>query len=67
MQSLVTATEGFSGAEVVSVVQEAAMVCIERNADVMGLAELHAAAASVKPQITAAMISFYTTLQDRFK
>jgi ATP-dependent 26S proteasome regulatory subunit len=67
VQALVKATAGFSGAEVVSIVQEAAMVCIEKEADEMNLSDLLGAAGDVKPQITPAMINFYSSLQERYK
>ena len=59
---LIQSSQGFSGAEVVSIVQEAAMVCVEKRQEMVTLQDLLAAAAAVKPQITPVMLDFYAGL-----
>lgn len=56
---LTQATVGFSGAEIVAVCSEAAMLAIEEGADCLSEAHLAAAASEIKPQITRAMLDFY--------
>ncbi|KAJ3118712.1 spermatogenesis associated protein 5 [Physocladia obscura] len=54
-------TDGYSGAEVVSVCQEAAMMAIEEDENILTVSQRHFEAAinQVTPRITAEMISFY--------
>lgn len=52
-------TDGFSGAEIVAVCSEAAMLAIEEGSDCLSQRHLEAAAAEVKPQITQSMLDFY--------
>jgi transitional endoplasmic reticulum ATPase len=61
IDSIVAATAGFSGAECVSVVREAALAALSESFEVAVVAQRHllAAAARVTPQITAEMLKFY--------
>jgi AAA family ATPase len=52
-------TEGFSGAEVVAVVSEAAMLALDAGLDVVPRALLEEAARKTKPQISKEMMDFY--------
>lgn len=56
---LVALTAGFSGAEIVAVGSEAAMLAVEQDAPSLSQADLEAAARGIKPQITASMLEFY--------
>ncbi len=59
-------TEGFSGAEVVTICREAAMIAIERdleNASSIDMSHLSEAIGRWKPQITESMLSFYRNFQ----
>ncbi len=56
---LVELTRGFSGAEIVAVGSEAAMLAIEQDAQVLTQESLEAAARGITPQITAGMLDFY--------
>lgn len=62
LDHLVQLTEGFSGAEVVAVVTEAAMLALDAGLDVVPQALLEQAARSTKPQITSEMLRFYSSL-----
>ncbi len=59
--AVIRATAGFSGAECVSVVREAAMAALSESFDAAVVCQRHlvAAAGRVVPQITAEMIRFY--------
>lgn len=56
-------SEGFSGAEVVSVCTEAAVLAVHEGCEVVHQAHLEAACADVKPQITKDVIAFYNSIQ----
>ncbi len=58
-------TCGFSGAEIVAVCSEAAMMAIEEGADCVSARHLEAAAAEVKPQITRSMLEFYENFAEK--
>jgi AAA family ATPase len=66
IKQLVDKTEGFSGAEVVSICNEAAIFAIDENADVVTQAHLERAIAELKPQITEKMLDFYRDISLRF-
>jgi len=55
-------TEGFSGAEVVAVVSEAAMLALDAGLDVVPGALLEESARKTKPQITKEMMDYYLGL-----
>ncbi|KAJ3393634.1 spermatogenesis associated protein 5 [Entophlyctis sp. JEL0112] len=59
--ALAELTDGYSGAEVVSVCQEAAMFAMEENPDAEAVSQKHfiEAISRVTPRITADMIEFY--------
>lgn len=56
-------TEGFSGAEVVSVVNDAVLYAIERNEEVISMQCLEHALSKIVPQITSQMLSFYEKIE----
>jgi AAA+ lid domain len=59
LYELLRLTEGFSGAEVVSAVQEAGMLAIDEGEDTLLVSHLLSAVLAVKPQITPEVLSFY--------
>lgn len=59
LHELLRLTEGFSGAEVVSAVQEAGMLAIDEGEDTLLLSHLFSAVLAIKPQITEEVLSFY--------
>ncbi len=59
---LVKGTLGFSGAEVVAVCQEAAMVAIDEGLQCIDMGHLEQAMKAIKPQITQEMLSYYEEL-----
>ena len=59
LPALVQRTAGFSGAEIVGVCSEAAMLAIEAGEQYLRPEHLFAATAAVKPQITEEMLQFY--------
>ena len=59
LHELLRLTEGFSGAEVVSAVQEAGMLAIDEGEDTLLLSHLFSAVLAIKPQITQEVLSFY--------
>lgn len=68
LTSLVSATEGFSGAEVVAVCSEASMKAAEEESTVsVELRHLLDAISHTKPQITPSMITFYSDIASKYK
>ncbi|CAM9665337.1 unnamed protein product [Chrysoparadoxa australica] len=67
--SLAQMTEGYSGAEVTALCQEAAMIAIDEDKDVQELESRHILKASkgIQRQITPATLQFYTDFQRRKK
>ena len=63
LAELVAATAGFSGAEVVAVTTEAAMLAMDAEAAAVLPAHLRKALRDIKPQITPEMLRFYETMQ----
>lgn len=59
LYDLIVRTSGFSGAEMVAVVQEAGMLAIDEGEDILDVQHLYKAISSIKPQITASMLMFY--------
>ena len=66
MQELLNKTAGFSGAEVVSVCNEAAIHAIDEGAECVAQCHLVTALQEVKPQITQSMLIFYKNIAQRF-
>jgi AAA family ATPase len=64
--ALVRKTAGFSGAEIVGVCTEAAMLAIEANDQYLRCEHVLQAVAEVKPQITPAMLEFYRSCAEKF-
>jgi AAA family ATPase len=64
--ALVRKTAGFSGAEIVGVCTEAAMLAIEANEQYLRCEHVLQAIAEVKPQITPAMLEFYRSCAEKF-
>jgi ATP-dependent 26S proteasome regulatory subunit len=65
--ALVISTVGFSGAEVVSVFSEAALLAIDNGSEFLILKYIEEAIAKVVPQITADMLTFYNDIVKTFK
>ena len=63
VKELTRLSGGFSGAEVVAVIAEAAMLAIDENQSVVSMAYLLRALHSIQPQITQDMLRFYQSLQ----
>ncbi|KAI9335756.1 P-loop containing nucleoside triphosphate hydrolase protein [Obelidium mucronatum] len=65
--NLARLTDGYSGAEVVSVCQEAAMCAMEEDMNISAVSNRHflAAIAEVTPRITKEMIAFYDTFRQK--
>jgi AAA family ATPase len=66
MEVLLNKTEGFSGAEVVSICNEAAIFAIDEDGDFVTQAHLVKAAEELKPQITQKMLNFYKEIAVKF-
>ena len=66
LHSLVVRTQGFSGAEVVAAVQEAAMLAVDAECEALTRAHLLAAVVAVKPQITPEMLRFYEAISAKY-
>jgi AAA family ATPase len=66
MEVLLDKTEGFSGAEVVSICNEAAIFAIDEDAEFVTQAHLVKAAEELKPQITQKMLQFYKEIALKF-
>jgi SpoVK/Ycf46/Vps4 family AAA+-type ATPase len=60
---LVSSTAGFSGAEVVAVVSEAAMLALDRKCAAVTMEHLQEALRGIKPQITPEMLHFYQSMK----
>mmetsp|Transcript_10442 Transcript_10442/g.15890 ORF Transcript_10442/g.15890 Transcript_10442/m.15890 type:complete len:808 (+) Transcript_10442:31-2454(+) len=66
VDKLVFLSDGFSGAEVVATCTEAAVYAVEENCDRIEFEHLLRSVQSIKPQITASMISYYQTIAKSF-
>jgi AAA family ATPase len=64
---LVMTTQGFSGAEVVAIFSEAALLAVEQQCEVLMLTHIREAIAATVPQITSDMIAFYETFAKSVK
>ena len=62
IKDLVVKTEGFSGAEVVALFAEAALLAIEENCDNLQAKYIYEAINRTDPQITLEMLDFYSTI-----
>lgn len=58
---------GFSGAEVAAVCQEAAMLAADRDAQGVARSDLEKAVSEIVPQITRKMLEFYETLALKYR
>ncbi len=67
VDELVLRTQGFSGAEVVSICTEAACLAMDSDKDQLAQSHLLAAIDAVKPQITPAMLDFYKQFLTKFQ
>ena len=59
-------TQGFSGAEVVACVQEAAMQAVEQDEEAVGVGHLEFAIERITPQITEEMLRYYKEVAKLF-
>jgi len=66
MQELLNSTDGFSGAEVVSICNEAAIHAIDEGAECVAQSHLVTAVQDMKPQITPTMLNFYKNIALKF-
>jgi SpoVK/Ycf46/Vps4 family AAA+-type ATPase len=64
-EEIVTGTEGFSGAEVVAVMTEAAVLAIDEGCSQASQRHFISSIGSIKPQITRDMLNFYDELAKR--
>ena len=64
LAELLRLSDGFSGAEVVAVTTEAAMLALDAGQDVVTMDDLRRAATEVQPQITPAMLDFYESFRE---
>ena len=62
LDDLIMRTSGFSGAEMVAVVQEAGMLAIDEGKDALDASHLYRAISGITPQITASMLMFYQNI-----
>jgi SpoVK/Ycf46/Vps4 family AAA+-type ATPase len=67
MAELVSSSEGLSGAEVVAMVQEAAMAAQDAQAPTLTLVHLRTARAGLTSQITRPMLAYYSKMQIEFR
>lgn len=67
IDELVEISEGYSGAEVVALCSEAALLAVEEEAEMLSRKHLIEAAAKIKPQITAEMLLFYDTFRQKHR
>ena len=61
-----TFLSGFSGAEVVACVQEAAMLAVDAGAESLAEAHMVASIAATKPQITESVLAFYADIAAKY-
>lgn len=66
ISELVQLTDGFSGAEVVSVFSEAAMLAVDRDEQDLRKEHLITAIKNTVPQITPDMLDFYASIAKSF-
>ena len=66
LYDLINKTKGFSGAEMVSVVQEAGMLAIDEMCEVLKLSHLYSAISGIQPQITNEMLLFYKNIAKNY-
>lgn len=66
ISELVNKTKGFSGAEVVASVSEAALIAIDEEKDIITNEHLLKAIDGIKPQITPSMLQFYDQLKKQY-
>jgi AAA family ATPase len=67
ISDVVDKSEGFSGAEVVAISQEAAMLAIDNGDTELSSDHLLTSVASITPQITPEMVRFYERLKASYK
>jgi SpoVK/Ycf46/Vps4 family AAA+-type ATPase len=63
IDSIAHATSGFSGAEVVAITTEAAMLALDEEAPEVSRVHIDKALGDMKPQITEDMLRFYETME----
>ena len=66
LYDLINRTKGFSGAEMVSVVQEAGMLAIDEMCEELKLEHLYSAISGIQPQITNEMLLFYKNIAKNY-
>ena len=63
IESLAHRSEGYSGAEVVSICTEAAVLAVHEGCDEVQMKHLDVACTDITPQITQDVIAFYNSIQ----
>jgi AAA family ATPase len=64
ISQLVGLSDGYSGAEVVALASEAAMLALDADRDEVLMSDLTEAGSGISPQITASMLDFYARFRD---
>lgn len=67
MDELVRLSDGFSGAEVVAICNDASYIALEQGAEAICRGHLLEAISDMKPQITREMLAFYEDLKKTFQ
>lgn len=67
IETLIRLTEGFSGAEIVSIVTDAALKALEMDEEKIKFNYLLDTVKEIKPQITSEMIKFYKDYESKNK
>lgn len=67
LDEIVEITEGYSGAEVVALCSEAALLAVEKEETMLSRRHLLQAASKMKPQITTEMLQFYDNFRSKHR
>eukprot|EP01033_Poteriospumella_lacustris_P005514 gene5514-3930_t len=67
LDEIVEISEGYSGAEVVALCSEAALLAVENEETMLSRRHLIQAASKMKPQITAEMLQFYDNFRSKHR
>ncbi len=67
LDEIVEISEGYSGAEVVALCSEAALLAVENEETMLSRRHLIQAASKMKPQITSEMLQFYDNFRSKHR
>ena len=67
LDEIVEISEGYSGAEVVALSSEAALLAVENEETMLSRRHLIQAASKMKPQITSEMLQFYDNFRSKHR